>query len=153
MSAAVTQTTDSLLTTPDSRRPILQRMLSPKVVAVIGATEAPNSVGRALTENLFSFGENLYPINPKRHTVLGVKAFPKIADVPVPVNLAVVATPAFTVPDVIGECAKVGVSGAVIVSAGFKECGTAGIKLEEEILARRLSDADHWPKLPRCHDP
>jgi acetyltransferase len=112
-------------------------MLSPKVVAVIGATEAPNSVGRALMENLFSFGENLYPINPKRHTVLGVKAFPKIAEVPVPVDLAVVATPALTVPDVIGECAKAGVSGTVIVSAGFKECGTAGIKLEEEILARR----------------
>lgn len=137
MNAAVTQTTDSLLTTPNSRRPSLQRMLSPKVVAVIGATEAPNSVGRALMENLFSFGENLYPINPKRPTVLGVKAFSKIADVPAPVDLAVIATPAFTVPDVIGECAKAGVSGAVIISAGFKECGTVGIKLEEEILARR----------------
>jgi acetyltransferase len=137
MSAPVIQTTDFLRTTPDSRRPILQRMLSPKVVAVIGATETPNSVGRALMGNLLSFGKNLYPINPKRPTVLGVKAFPKIADVPVSVDLAVIATPAFTVPDVIGECAKVGVSGAVIVSAGFKECGTAGIKLEEEILARR----------------
>jgi acetyltransferase len=88
-------------------------------------------------ENLFSFGENLYPTNPKRPTVLGVKAFSKIADVPAPVDLAVIATPAFTVPDVIGECAKAGVSGAVVISAGVKECGTAGIKLEEEILARR----------------
>ncbi len=137
MSAVVTQTAGSLLTTLDSRRPILQRMLSPKVVALIGATEAPNSVGRTLMENLLSFGENLYPINPKRPTVLGVKAFPKIAEVPAAIDLAVIATPAFTVPDVVGECAKAKVSGAVIISAGFKECGAAGIKLENEILARK----------------
>ncbi len=132
-----THTADSLLTSVDSRRPILQRMLGPKVVALIGATEAPNSVGRALMENLLSFGENLYPINPRRPTVLGVKAFPKIADVPAAIDLAVIATPASTVPDVIGECEKAGVAGAVIISAGFKEFGAAGIKLEEEILARK----------------
>ena len=112
-------------------------MLSPKVVALIGATEAPNSVGRTLMENLLSLGENLYPINPKRPTVLGVRAFPKIADVPAAIDLAVIATPAFIVPDVIGECAKAGAPGAVIISAGFKECGAAGIKLEKEILARK----------------
>src|SRR5260370_26329869 len=104
MSVPVTQTAGSLLTTLDSHKPILQRMLSPKVVALVGATEAPNSVGRTLMENLLSFGENLYPINPKRPTVLGVKAFPKIADVPAAVDLAVIATPAFTVPDLVGEC-------------------------------------------------
>jgi acetyltransferase len=112
-------------------------MLNPKVVAVIGATETPNSVGRALMENLRSFGENLYPINPKRPNVLGVKAFPRIADVPAPVDLAVIATPAFTVPDVVGECEKAGIPGAVIISAGFKETGAAGAKLEREIVARR----------------
>ena len=137
MSSVATQTVDSLVTTPDTRRPILQRMLSPKVVALVGATEAPNSVGRTLMENLLSFGENLYPINPKRATVLDLKAFPKVADVPRPIDLAVIATPAFTVPDVIGECEKAAVPGAVIISAGFKECGVAGIKLEEEILARK----------------
>jgi acetyltransferase len=137
MSAVVTQTAGSLLTTLNGRAPILQRMLSPKVIAIVGATETPNSVGCTLMENLLSFGANLYPINPKRPTVLGVKAFPKIGDVPAAVDLAVIATPAFTVPDVIGECEKAGVPGAVIISAGFKECGAAGIKLEEEILARR----------------
>ena len=113
-------------------------MLKPKVVAVIGATEIPNSVGRALMENLLSFGENLYPINPKRPHVLGVKTFPRIADVPAPVDLAVIATPAFSVPDVVGECEKAGVPGAVIVSSGFKETGAAGVKLEQEIVARRV---------------
>jgi AspT/YidE/YbjL antiporter-like protein len=137
MSVPVTQTAGSILTTLDSHKPILQRMLSPKVVALVGATEAPNSVGRTLMENLLSFGENLYPINPKRPTVLGVKAFPKIADVPAAIDLAVIATPAFTPPDVISECEKAAVPGAVIISAGFKECGAAGIKLEEEILARK----------------
>src|SRR6516165_1195957 len=131
------QPASSLLATPGNRRPRLQRMLKPKVVAVIGATETPDSVGRALMENLQSFGENIYPINPKRSNVLGLKAFPRIADVPTPVDLAVIATPAFSVPDVVGECEKAGVPGAVIISAGFKETGTAGVKLEREIVARR----------------
>jgi acetyltransferase len=112
-------------------------MLNPKVVAVIGATETPDSVGRALMENLQSFGENLYPINPKRPNVLGLKAFPRIADVPAPVDLAVIATPALSVPDVVGECEKAGVPGAVIISADFKETGAAGLKLEQDIVARR----------------
>src|SRR6516165_11816618 len=68
------QPASSLLGTPGGRRPRLQRMLNPKVVAVIGATETPGSVGRALMENLRSFGQNLYPVNPKRPGVLGVKA-------------------------------------------------------------------------------
>src|SRR6516164_442387 len=137
MKSVVPQPANSLLVTPGGRRPRLQRMLNPKIVAVIGATEAPNSVGRALMENLLSLGENLYPVNPKRPGVLGVKAFPRIADVPAPVDLAVIATPAFAVPDVVGECEEAGVPGAVIISAGFKETGAAGLKLEQEIVARR----------------
>jgi acetyltransferase len=137
MSSLVTEAAGSLLTPLDRIGPMLQRMLSPKVVALVGATEAPNSVGRTLMENLLSFGKNFYPINPKRPSILGIKAFPKIADVPAAVDLAVIATPAFSVPDVIGECETAGVSGAVIISAGFKECGASGIKLEQEILARR----------------
>jgi acetyltransferase len=112
-------------------------MLNPTTVAVIGATEKPHSVGRTLMENLLSFGESLYPVNPKRPNVLGVRAFPRIADVPGPVDLAVIATPAFTVPDVVSECAKAGIPGAVIISAGFKEAGDAGVKLEQEIGVRR----------------
>ncbi len=80
MSAVQTPTVGSLLATSEGRRPTLQRMLSPKAVALISATEAPNSVGRMLMENLLSLGENLYPINPKRPSVLGAKAFPHIAD-------------------------------------------------------------------------
>jgi acetyltransferase len=119
------------------RRPILRTMLNPQAIALIGATEAPGSVGRTLMENLLSFGRPLYPINPKRNSVLGVKAFSNIADAPAPVDLAIIATPALTVPDVVGECAAAGVTGAVIISAGFRETGSAGKELEKTILARR----------------
>ena len=112
-------------------------MLNPKSVAVIGATESLQSVGRTLMENLQSFTGDLYPVNPKWKNVLGLKAFPRIGEVPGPVDLAVIATPAIAVPDVVGECAEAGVKGAVIISAGFKECGAAGLKLEEAILTRR----------------
>jgi acetyltransferase len=119
------------------RRPILRAMLNPKSVALIGATEATSSVGRTLMENLRCFGGSLFPVNPKRSSVLGIKAFPRIVDVPGPVDLAIIATPAIAVPDVVSECAEAGVKGAVIISAGFRECGAVGVQLEEAILARR----------------
>src|SRR5271165_1727708 len=72
------------------RRPILRAMLNPKSVAVIGATESLQSVGRKLMENLKSFAGGLYPVNPKRRSVFGLKAFPRIGEVPAPVDLAVI---------------------------------------------------------------
>src|SRR3984893_11540795 len=119
------------------RRPVLRAMLNPKSVALIGATEATSSVGRTLMENLRSFGGSLFPVNLKRTNVLGIKAFPRITDVPGPVDLAVIATPAIAVPEVVSECAEAGVKGAVIISAGFRECGTVGVQLEEAIFACR----------------
>jgi acetyltransferase len=119
------------------RRPVLNAMFTPESVAVIGATEAPGSVGRALVENLKSYHGLVYPVNLKRETILGVPAFPKIGAVPDHIDLAIIATPAATVPEVLQECAEAGVTGAMIVSAGFKECGPLGAKLEEAIVARR----------------
>lgn len=112
-------------------------MFAPKSLAVIGASERIGSVGRALMENLQSFGGRVFPVNPNHSTILGQKAFPKIRDVSEDVDLAVIATPAATVPEIVGECAAAGVKGAVIISAGFKECGPAGAELEKQILARR----------------
>jgi acetyltransferase len=119
------------------RRPTLKAMLNPKVIALIGATEAAESVGRALMENLASSGGVIYPINPKRSSVLGLKAFPNIEAVPNPVDLAIIATPAVTVPLIVKECAEAGVKGAIIISAGFKECGPEGRELEKEIVSSR----------------
>lgn len=119
------------------RQPLLQAMLAPKSVALIGATERPGSVGRTIFENLLagSLHETVYPINPKRPSILGVKALPRIGDLPSPVDLAVIATPAPTVPGIVEECAKAGIPGAIIISAGFKECGAHGQELERQILA------------------
>lgn len=114
----------------------LSTFFSPKNVALIGATETPGSVGRTLMWNLISnpFGGAVFPVNPKRASVLGVKAYPNIASVPEAVDLAVIVTPAPTVPGIIGECAAAGIPSAIIISAGFKETGPEGAKLEQEIL-------------------
>ncbi|MFW5940391.1 MAG: bifunctional acetate--CoA ligase family protein/GNAT family N-acetyltransferase [Chloroflexota bacterium] len=114
----------------------LDAIFRPETVAVIGASETPGSVGRTLLWNLItnSFGGTVFPVNIKRSSVLGIKAYPSISDVPEPVDLAVIATPAQTVPGIIGECVEVGVKGAIIISAGFKERGPEGAALEQEIL-------------------
>lgn len=119
----------------------LNAIFAPRSVAVIGASEKVGSVGRTILWNLITspFGGTVFPVNPKRHSVLGIKAYPSIAEIPEPVDLAVIATPAPTVPSVIAECVDAGVQGAIIISAGFKEAGAEGIALEQEILkqARR----------------
>ena len=113
----------------------------PKNIAVIGATETAGSVGRVVLWNLVTspFGGTVFPVNPKRASVLGIKAYPNIAAVPEEVDLAVVVTPAPTVPQIIGQCADAGVKGAIIISAGFRELGAAGAELEHHVLeqARR----------------
>src|SRR5919202_923284 len=83
-----------------ARQQPLDVFFAPSTVAVIGATETPGSVGRTLLWNLISnpFGGTVFPVNPKRPGVLGIKAYPNIAAVPEPVDLAVVVTPAPTVP-------------------------------------------------------
>ncbi|MEO8659700.1 MAG: bifunctional acetate--CoA ligase family protein/GNAT family N-acetyltransferase [Bryobacteraceae bacterium] len=119
----------------------LDVFFTPRNVAVIGATENPGSVGRTTLWNLISspFGGTVFPVNPKRGSVLGIKAYPSIKDVPEQVDLAVVVTPAQTIPGVIRECGEMGVRGAVVISAGFKELGAPGIELERQLLeeARR----------------
>ena len=137
MSTQLTSPVNPVCLPLDRRRSKLETMLNPRSVALIGATETPNSVGQTIMQNLLSFGDSVFPINPKRQTVLGVKALPKIGDVPDPIDLAVIATPAATVPDLISECAAAGVKGAVIISAGFKETGAQGARLEKEIRERK----------------
>ena len=119
----------------------LDAIFAPKSVAVIGASETPGSVGRTIVWNLLSstFGGTIYPVNPKRPSILGIKTYPNLSAVPEIVDLIVVVTPAPTVPDIIKEAVDIGVKGAIIISAGFKETGPAGVELERQILehARR----------------
>src|SRR5512141_1475802 len=119
----------------------LDSIFAPKSVAVIGATETQGSVGRTIVWNLISssFGGTIYPVNPKRASILGIKAYPSLSDVPEVVDLIVVVTPASSIPGIIKEAVDLGVKSAVIISAGFKEVGPEGAELERQILehARR----------------
>ena len=119
----------------------LDAIFAPRNVAVIGATDKAGSVGRTMLWNLVRnpFGGAVFPINPQRPSVLGIKTYPTIAAVPDAVDLAVIVTPAPTVPGIVRECVAAGVKGAIVISAGFKETGQAGVKLERQLLeeARR----------------
>ena len=118
-----------------TRRP-LSPIFSPKSVAVIGATETIGSVGRTILENLIKGGFTgmIYPVNPKRPTVLGLPAYTSITAVPAKPDLAIVITPPATVPGIIKDCGTAGVKGAIIISAGFKEIGPVGVELERQVL-------------------
>src|ERR1039458_6726214 len=119
-------------------RDSLRAIFAPRSVAVIGATEKEGSVGRTVLWNLISnpFGGTVYPINAQHSQVLGIKAYPNVASVPQPIDLAVIVTPAPTVPGIVGECVMAGVKSAIIISAGFKEAGAAGAELERQIAAQ-----------------
>ncbi len=129
----------------------LDAIFTPQTVAVIGATDREGSVGRAILWSLLSspFGGTVYPVNEKRSDVLGIKAYPTVQDVPEAVDLAVIATPAESVPGVIGQCVAAGVRGAIVISAGFKEHGEHGKELERQIL-EQLGDSGMRVIGPNC---
>src|ERR1700744_5928118 len=118
-------------------RRALSPIFSPQSIAVIGATETADSVGRTILENLVKggFAGPIYPVNPKRDTVLGIKAYPSITAVPAKPDLAVIITPPATVPGIVKDCGTAGVQGVIIISAGFKEIGAPGVELERQVLA------------------
>src|ERR1043166_739172 len=113
----------------------LDALFAPRSVAIIGASDAAGSVGRALVQNLQRFDGRVFPVNPKRKSVGGFEAFPNIGAIPEKVDLAIIATPARTVPAIIRECAQAAVPAAIIISAGFRECGKIGADLEQQCLA------------------
>src|SRR5206468_886720 len=120
-----------MATLPHSLDPIFR----PRSVAVVGASATPGAVGSILIRNLIEnpFGGVVYPVNPKRKAVHGILCYADLAALPERVDLAVIATPAATVPGVIKECVGRGVPAAIIISAGFSELGADGRKLEMEI--------------------
>jgi acetyltransferase len=120
------------------KRENLKFLFEPRSVAVIGASSREGTVGNAVFQNIL-FGRYtgvVYPVNPKSRSILGVKTYGSIRDVPDFVDLAVVVVPSTVVPEVIEECGEKGVKGAVVISAGFKEVGEDGRKLEEEVVKK-----------------
>ncbi|MDB5867289.1 MAG: yfiQ [Betaproteobacteria bacterium] len=115
----------------------LSRLFEPSSVAIVGATERSGAVGRVLIENMLSAGfkGELYGVNPGHESVLGVPCYPSMLKLPKRVDLAVVATRAEAVRDVIEDCGRAGTKAAVIITAGFSETGAAGAALELTLLA------------------
>ena len=114
----------------------LNAMFAPHTVAVIGASERQGSIGRAVLWSLVSspFGGTVYPVSDKRDSVLGIKAYSQISQIPERIDLAVIVTPALSVPSVVSECVDAGVRAIIVISAGFKERGSKGEELERQIL-------------------
>ncbi len=115
----------------------LDRIFNPKSIAVVGASEERGSVGQILLNNLTQTGYEgkVYPVNIHRKEVMGLKAYPNVGAIRDSVDLAIIATPAKTVPGIVEECGKAGIIGLIIISAGFKEIGEEGRALEEQLLA------------------
>jgi acetyltransferase len=115
----------------------LDKLFRPRAVAVIGASETAGSVGRTLMWNLLAtpFGGAVYAVNPNRTSVCGLPAYRSVADVAAPIDLAVIATPAPTVPGVVRECVARGVPAGIVISAGFREAGPEGQLRERELVA------------------
>jgi len=116
---------------------VLESLFNPRSVAVIGASSDPDKVGYAVIKNLkdADFGGSIVPVNPRSTEILGLKTFASLTEVKEKLDVAVVAIPAPLVPNVLRDCASVGVDFAVVLSAGFKEAGGEGVRMEEEIRA------------------
>lgn len=114
----------------------LDIIFNPKSIAVIGATNKKGHVGYAFMENLVKggFKGKTYPINLTKKKIFGIRAYPSVLDVKKNIDLAIIATPAQTVPALVDECGKAGIHGVVIISAGFKEAGKEGELMSEQIL-------------------
>jgi acetyl coenzyme A synthetase (ADP forming)-like protein len=113
----------------------LRSILSPRSVAVIGASRKPGSIGQLLFQCIMQngFSGTVYPVNPNAEAVMSVKAYPSISDVPGDVDLAVVAVPAPLVARVSDECGRKGVRSIIVISAGFRESGPEGADWEKEL--------------------
>lgn len=114
----------------------LNRFFTPKTVAIVGASERPDSVGHRLLLNMqeAGFKGGLYPINNKHEQLSGLKAYPDILAVPDDIDLVVIATPALSVPGIMRQCGEKGVTSVIIITAGFSELGEEGKRLEQEVL-------------------
>ncbi len=108
--------------------------LSPKSIAIIGASDKEGSVGRTITSNILKgFKGIVYPISPTRPKVFDKKAYKSVIDVPKPIDLAVIVTKNTIVPAVLEECGKKKIKGVIIITAGFKEVDEEGAKLEQRL--------------------
>ena len=124
----------------------IARLLSPRSIAVIGASAEPTKLGHAVLVNLLrsNFAGPVFPVNPDAVSVQGVRAYPTVTDIPDPVDLAVVTVPAATVAEVVESCRVKGVHGLVVMTAGFADAGRGRRRRP------RSGTWCRWPGLPGC---
>ena len=115
---------------------MLRELLAPRSVAVVGASEVPGKVGTGVFRNLLGLGYSgtLYAVNSKGGSICGVRAYRRISEVPSGVELAVLCTPAPTIPGLIDECGAMGIRGVLVITAGFRELGEQGRELETAVM-------------------
>jgi len=132
---------DELLRRPMSSIDELKAIFQPRSIAVIGASRSHLKIGHETLLNTLvgGFKGKVYPVNPEATEIMGLKTYPSVLAIEDDIDLALIAVPANTVPKVMKECAKKGIKGAIIISAGFGEIGEEGEKLEAEVIdiARR----------------
>jgi len=114
----------------------LDKIFNPKTIAVIGATSKRGKVGYSVFRNLVGseYEGTVYPINPNRESVQGVKAYPTVKDVEDKIDIAIIATPSKTVPKIVEQCGDAGIEGIIILSSGFEEHGKKGKEMSNKIL-------------------
>jgi acetyltransferase len=120
-----------------SRHP-LDLIFKPKSIAVIGASRKKGSIGREILHNLieYEFNGKVFPVNPNAEVIHSIKCFPSVLDIPDPVDLAVIVVPKEQVVEVVEDCGRKGVRGLVVITAGFKETGAAGLERERQLVER-----------------
>lgn len=121
---------------PQINNNALDRLFSPRNIAVVGASTDQTKLGTAILKNIIyaGFKGDIYPINPKYNSVLGLKCYPAVSSIATTIDLAVIVVPAPFVLEIIQDCARAGVKNAVIISSGFKETGKQGAQIEELIV-------------------
>lgn len=130
----------------------LTKIFRPRSVTVVGASIKEGSVGRTVLENLKrgNFPGDIYPINPRYDSLLDLRAFPAVSSLPGVPDLAIIATPAETVPGIVRQCGEKGILGLIILSAGFREIGAAGKAIETELAAEIAKYPDMRVIGPNC---
>lgn len=114
----------------------LDRVLNPESVAIVGASKSETKRGFQAIRTLLDekYDGKIYPVNPKEKLILGYHCYDKVSDIEGPVDLALITTPAKTIPAVLEDCGNKGVAGAVIIAGGFREVGTEGNQLENDLI-------------------
>ncbi|MHA2101620.1 MAG: acetate--CoA ligase family protein, partial [Candidatus Kariarchaeaceae archaeon] len=114
----------------------LENFFRPNVIAIVGASRHPGSVGYSIVSNILSdnFSGNVYPVNPKADSIQGIKCYKSLSEIDDVIDLVVVAVPARIVNIILEEAGKIGIKSAIIITAGFREVGDAGLELENQMI-------------------